>query len=177
MDVPLIEEVARLRPDWHWVFIGGKSNLIKLSGPNVHFLGPKPYSELPGYYRHIDVCVLPWNQENVFTSYGSAIKVREYLASGKPVVIAPLYEYLQMPGVRIYRTVEEFIALVTEALACDTARERQLRQNAVRNCTWDVRAREVANLFRRLLDGQSVAQSVAPGNGNVLDEARAPASR
>ncbi|HKN35810.1 MAG TPA: glycosyltransferase [Terriglobales bacterium] len=164
MDVPLIEEVSRRRPDWHWVFIGGKSNLIKLSGPNIHFLGPKPYSDLPGYYRHIDVCVLPWNQQNVFTSYGSAIKVREYLASGKPVVIAPLYEYLQTPGVRIYRTVEEFIALVTEALACDTPRERQLRQEAVRDCTWDVRAREVANLFRRLLEGQNVAQAVLPGN-------------
>jgi len=79
-------------------------------------------------------------------------------------VIAPLYEYLQTPGVRIYRTVEEFIALVTEALACDTPRERQLRQEAVRDCTWDVRAREVANLFRRLLEGQNVAQAVLPGN-------------
>jgi glycosyltransferase involved in cell wall biosynthesis len=186
MDLPLIEEVARLRPEWHWVFIGGKSNLVKLAGPNVHFLGPKPYSELPGYYRHIDVCVLPWNQQNVFTSYGSAIKVREYLASGKPVVIAPLYEYLQMPGVRIYRTVEEFIALVTEALASDTPRQRQLRQNAVRNCTWDVRAREVASLFRRLLDGEDVAQPVLTGNRTSAletcpdpfpNQARAPSGR
>jgi len=61
MDVPLIEHVARMRPDWHWVFIGGKSNVLRLSGPNIHFLGPKPYSELARYYHHIDVCVLPWN--------------------------------------------------------------------------------------------------------------------
>ena len=53
----------------------------------------------------------------MFTSYGSAIKVREYLATGKPVVISPLYEYLRTPGVKIYRTVDEFIALVEEALA------------------------------------------------------------
>ena len=84
MDVPLIEHVARVRPDWHWVFIGGRSNVVQLSAPNIHFLGPKPYSELPRYYRHVDVCVLPWDQHNVFTSYGSAIKVREYLATGKP---------------------------------------------------------------------------------------------
>ena len=154
IDAPLIERVSKLRPDWQWVFIGGKSNALKLSGPNIHFLGSKPYSELPGYYRHIDVCVLPWNQQNVFTSYGSAIKVREYLATGKPVVIAPLHEYLQTPGVRIYRTIEEFIAVVAEALACDTSRERQMRQDAVRDCTWDVRAREVASLFRRLIDNK-----------------------
>ena len=166
MDVPLIEHVARVRPDWHWVFIGSKSNVIQVSAPNIHFLGPKPYSELPRYYRHIDVCVLPWNQHNVFTSYGSAIKVREYLATGKPVVISPLYEYLQTPGVRIYRSIDEFIRFVDEALSCDTPRERQLRQDAVRDCTWDVRAREVASLFRRLLDGQDFGKAMLPCAGH-----------
>jgi len=163
MDFPLIEQVARMRPDWHWVFIGTKSNVVQVSAPNIHFLGPKPYSELPRYYRHVDVCVLPWNQHNVFTSYGSAIKVKEYLATGKPVVISPLYEYLQTPGVRIYRSIDEFIAMVTEALASDTPRERQSRQDAVRDCTWDVRAREVASLFRRLIDGQDVSKAVSAG--------------
>jgi glycosyltransferase involved in cell wall biosynthesis len=165
MDVPLIEQVARMRPDWHWVFIGSKSNVVQVSAPNIHFLGPKPYSELPSYYRHIDVCVLPWNQQNVFTSYGSAIKVREYLATGKPVVISPLYEYLQTPGVKIYRSTDEFINLVAEALSSDTQRARQLRQDAVRDCTWDVRAREVASLFRRLLDGQDVSKAVTSCTG------------
>ena len=166
MDVPLIEHVARVRPDWHWVFIGSKSNVIQMSAPNIHFLGPRPYSELPRYYRHIDVCVLPWNQKNAFTSYGSAIKVREYLATGKPVVISPLYEYLQTPGVRIYRSIDEFIRLVDEALSSDTPRERQLRQDAVRDCTWDVRAREVASLFRRLLDGQDFGKAMLPCAGH-----------
>src|SRR2546425_9440372 len=45
-------------------------------------------------------------------------------ATGKPVVISPLYEYLHTPGVRIYRSIDEFIALVTEALTCDSPRER-----------------------------------------------------
>ncbi len=156
MDVPLIEHVARVRPDWHWVFIGAKSNVVKLCAPNIHFLGIKPYSELPRYYNHIDVCVLPWVQHNTFTSYGSAIKVREYLATGKPVVISPLYEYLHTPGVKIYRSPDEFIELVEKALAFDTPWERQTRQDAVRNCTWEVRAKEVATLFRGLLDGQDV---------------------
>ena len=39
MDAPLIEQVTKLRPDWHWAFIGGKSNALQLSGPNLHFLG------------------------------------------------------------------------------------------------------------------------------------------
>jgi glycosyltransferase involved in cell wall biosynthesis len=152
--------VARVRPDWHWVFIGAKSNVVKLSAPNIHFLGIKPYSELPRYYNHIDVCVLPWVQHNTFTSYGSAIKVREYLATGKPVVISPLYEYLDTPGLKIYRSPDEFISLVEEALAQDMPWERQARQDTVRNCTWDVRTKEVASLFRQLLDGQDVGKAV-----------------
>lgn len=155
MDVALIEHVAKARPDWHWVFIGSKSNVVRLSAPNIHFLGTKPYSELPRYYRHIDVCVLPWVQDNAFTNYGSAIKVREYLATGKPVVISPLYEYLRTPGVRIYRSTEEFLAMVQESLSADFPCDREARQKVVLNCTWDVRAREVAELFRGLLEGQA----------------------
>src|SRR5438128_11002569 len=154
MDVPLIEEVARSRPDWHWVFIGTKSNLVQTSAPNVHFLGPKPYAELPRYLRAIDVCVLPWRQNHEFTSYGSAIKVREYLATGKPVVISPLYEYLRTPGVRIYRTTLEFIAAVESALSDDTPADRALRQSFVRNCTWDSRARAVGELITKCSSGQ-----------------------
>jgi glycosyltransferase involved in cell wall biosynthesis len=171
MDVPLIEHVARVRPNWHWVFIGAKSNVVKLSAPNIHFLGIKPYSELPRYYNHIDVCVLPWVQHNTFTNYGSAIKVREYLATGKPVVISALYEYLNTPGLKIYRSPDEFISLVEKALAHDTPLERQVRQNAVRHCTWDIRAREVATLFRRLLDGQDGSQGrFLPDTGMQQDK-------
>ena len=152
MDAPLIEYVAQQRPNWHWVFVGGKSKLLKLSGPNLHFVGQKSYAELPRYYRHMDVCVLPWNQQNVFTNYGSAIKVKEYFATGLPVVLSPLYEYLNTPGVRFYRTPDEFIAQVEDALANDTPQQRKLRQEAVRDATWDVRAEQVAVLFRELLD-------------------------
>jgi glycosyltransferase involved in cell wall biosynthesis len=160
MDVPLIEEVARLRPDWHWVFIGRKSNLVQISAANVHFLGPKPYAELPAYLRHIDVCVLPWRTDNEFTSYGSAIKVREYLASGKPVVMAPLYEYLGNPGIRTYRSAKEFIAAVDDVLSHDNSSQREVRQNSVRDCTWDSRTEELSGVIASLLrNGRSGVQA------------------
>jgi glycosyltransferase involved in cell wall biosynthesis len=162
MDVALIEQVANLRPDWHWVLIGTKSNLIQISAPNAHFLGRKTYNELPRYVKHFDVCVLPWSQKNVFTSYGSAIKVREYLATGKPVVISPLYEYLNTPGVRIYRTTQEFIAAVEDALRTDTEANRRVRQATVRNSTWDVRTQQVGGLIASLLRQQPGARECAP---------------
>jgi glycosyltransferase involved in cell wall biosynthesis len=154
MDPELIAEVARLRPGWHWVLLGLKSNLVRISAPNIHFLGSKPYSSLPRYIRRFDVCVLPWRADNPFTSYGSAIKVREYLATGKPVVIAPLYEYLETPGLRFFRGTQEFIEQVENALEKDTLALAAQRQAVVRNGTWDERARQLATLINSLLQGQ-----------------------
>ncbi len=156
MDVPLIKEVVKRRPEWHWVLIGPKSNLVQINAPNVHFLGSKPYSELPRYLMPIDVFVLPWRLDSEFVRYGSAIKVREYMATGKPVVIAPLYEYQKTPGLRFYRTADEFIAAVEDAIACDTPEDRQLRQSLVRECTWDVRTQQVGALITGLLAGRGV---------------------
>ena len=116
MDVALIKEVAARRPAWHWVFIGLRSNLVQIHAPNVHFLGSKRYADLPAYLREFDVCVLPWQQNHIFTNYGSAIKVREYMATGKPVVITPIYEYRDAPGIRFFQTADQFIAAVEDAL-------------------------------------------------------------
>jgi glycosyltransferase involved in cell wall biosynthesis len=154
MDTDLMTEISRLRPEWHWVLLGLKSNLVKISAPNVHFIGSKPYRNLPQFARHFDVCVLPWRSANAFTSYGSAIKVREYLATGKPVVIAPLFEYLHTPGLRFYRGAEEFIAQVEDALENDTPALAAQRQAVVRGCTWDARAHQLATLIGGLLRGQ-----------------------
>jgi glycosyltransferase involved in cell wall biosynthesis len=154
MDTELMAEVARLRPNWHWVLLGLRSNLVKVSAPNLHFLGSKPYKDLPQYIGHFDVCVLPWRETNAFTSYGSAIKVREYLATGKPVVMAPLYEYLQTPGLRFYHGTQEFIAQVEAALTTDTAALAAQRQAAVKHGTWDARAVELATLIESLLNGR-----------------------
>jgi glycosyltransferase involved in cell wall biosynthesis len=159
MDVPLIQEVARRRPHWQWALIGSKSNGVRIDAPNVHFLGSKAYKDLPSYVRQIDVFVLPWRLDSEFVRYGSAIKVREYLATGKPVVIAPLYEYQKTPGLRFYRTADEFIFAVEDALECDTPQDQRLRQSTVRTCTWDVRTREVGTLIASLLAGRGIPAS------------------
>jgi glycosyltransferase involved in cell wall biosynthesis len=164
MDTDLMAEVARLRPEWHWVMLGLKSNLVQVAAPNIHFLGSKPYAELPKFVKRFDVCVLPWRQDNAFTSYGSAIKVREYLATGKPVVISPLYEYLNTAGVRIYRSTDEFVRLVEDALHNDTAVAKQRRQAVVHGNDWDARARQVAGLIQSLKRGERYAYASPMAN-------------
>jgi len=153
LDQELIKRAAKERPDWHWVFIGNRLRELPIEKlPNTHFLSRIAYNDLPRYAAGFDVCVLPWETEKSFTSYGSAIKVREYLATGKPVVIAALPEYEAMSDVlRIARSREDFFNLIQEALNEKDPNAAIRRQNAVRNGTWDARANWVSDLIERSL--------------------------
>ena len=103
--------------------------------------------------------MLPWETEQSFTSYGSAIKVREYLATGKPVVIAPLPEYEAMSGVlRIARSRDEFLRLVEDALNETDPAAKARRQAAVASGTWEARGEWVGNLIERVLDAKRLKQ-------------------
>jgi len=153
VDQELIKRAARERPEWQWIFIGNKSRGLEIEGlPNTHFLPPVPYAELPNYAAGFDVCVLPWETEQSFTSYGSAIKVREYLATGKPVVIAPLPEYEPLSDVlRIARSRNDFLRMVEEALGEKNSEAAIKRQAAVASGTWDARATWVGGLIEEVL--------------------------
>ena len=153
IDQALIRYVSRERPDWQWVLLGLKAARLDVEDlPNFHHLGAKPYTEMPRYAASFDVCVLPWVTDNEFVSYGSAIKVREYLATGKPVVITPLYEYESLDGIlRVSRGYDDFIAKVEDALANDSPEKREARQQAVKESTWDARAEEVSDAIDALV--------------------------
>jgi glycosyltransferase involved in cell wall biosynthesis len=154
VDQELIKRASRERPDWHWIFIGNRSRGLEIEDlPNVHFLPAVAYDELPRYAAGFDVCVLPWETEQAFTSYGSAIKVREYLATGKPVVIAPLPEYEPMADVlRIARSRDDFLRLVQDALNEEGDERARARQSSVASGTWDARAEWVSDLIEEALE-------------------------
>ena len=153
VDQELIRRAARERPEWQWVFIGNKSRGVEIESlSNTHFLPPVAYNELPDYAAGFDVCVLPWDTAHSFTSYGSAIKVREYLASGLPVVISPLPEYEPMSDVlRIARSHDDWFRLVEEALQENDPAAARARQAAVAGGTWDARAEWVSSLIEGAL--------------------------
>lgn len=153
MDQDLIKLASVDRPEWQWIFIGNLARGTDLADlPNVHFFPAVPYDDLPSYAAGFDVCVLPWKTEHAFTSYGSAIKVREYLATGIPVVISPLPEYESMSDVlRIARSRDEFIRFVEDALVESDPEKALLRQAAVQSGTWDARAEWVSDLIESKL--------------------------
>ncbi len=167
VDQDLIKRASRERPDWNWIFIGNKSRGLEIENlPNVHLLPAVSYDRLPNYAAGFDVCVLPWDTEVAFTSYGSAIKVREYLATGKPVVISPLPEYETMSDVlRIARSDDGFLQLIDKALQEQGTEASRARQAVVRNGTWDARAEWVSDLIEGVLLKKGADHPLPLGEG------------
>ena len=95
VDLDLLADVARRRPDWHIVMIGDADSNVDLAQyraiRNMHFLGRKSYADLPAYCKHFDVGLIPF-KINELTEAVNPIKLREYLAAGLPVVSTPLPE-------------------------------------------------------------------------------------
>src|ERR1044072_635537 len=153
VDQELIKRALRERPDWQWIFIGNKSRGVEIEAlPNTHFLPPVPYPELPRYAAGFDVCVLPWDTAHSFTSYGPGIKVREYRASGKPVVISPLPEYESMSEVlRIARSHDDWFRQVADALHENDPAAAAMRQATVARRTRNARAEWVSGLIEKTL--------------------------
>jgi glycosyltransferase involved in cell wall biosynthesis len=132
MDLALLEGVARLRPDWQLVMIGpvvkiDEQDLPRL--PNIHYLGGKPYTELPHYLAGWDVALMPF-AKNDATRFISPTKTPEYLAAGKPVVSTSIRDVVRPYSVQglahIADTPMDFVAACNSCL--NDRRERFLRR-------------------------------------------------
>ena len=159
LDLELLEDLARARPDWQLALVGRQRIGADLSVleelPNVHMLGYRPYEDLPGVLRGLDVCLLPYRR-NELTDSCSPLKVFEYLASGLPVVAAPLAGLgsaaevvVQVQGVRAW------IEAIGAALA-DPARGREERLAVARRSSWEHRVDE---LEARLEEARELARA------------------
>jgi glycosyltransferase involved in cell wall biosynthesis len=147
-DYELLEQTARLRPDWNFLLIGpdydGSVRRAAVLGcPNVAWIGPRPYSSLPAYLRTFDVATIPFRL-NPITMATSPLKLYEYFAGGRPVITTAMPECVAHPEVDVVATADQFAA------ALDLARGKggspavaaRLRSVAAAN-SWRTRVRQI----------------------------------
>ena len=143
MDLPLLEGIAAARPDWQFVMLGPVVKIDAALLPraaNLHYLGPKPYEELPGYIAGWDVALMPFAR-NEATRFISPTKTPEYMAAGKPVVSTSIRDvvrpYGQQSLVRIADEVGSFVQACTDAMAEDATRRLMQADAFLRHTSWD----------------------------------------
>ncbi len=143
MDIELLEQIARARPEWQFVMIGP---VVKISdeelpkGDNLHYLGQKTYKELPNYLAHIDAAMMPF-AINDSTRFISPTKTPEYLAAGKSVISTPIQDVVRPYGekdlVIIAADCESFVAGLEHLLFEDQTQRRSRADAFVSRLSWD----------------------------------------
>jgi len=121
LDYELIGALAAARPNATVLMIGPVAKVDPRDlpqGPNIKWLGQRPYADLPRYLKAFDVCLMPFAL-NEATEYINPTKTLEYMASGKPIVSTPVADVVRnfTPIVSIARTPAEFVQAVTLAAA------------------------------------------------------------
>jgi glycosyltransferase involved in cell wall biosynthesis len=151
IDLDLIAALAERRPQWTFLMIG---RLAVDPGrlrdrANVVFAGPQPYRSLPSWAKAFDVAIIPYRLTRQVVN-AAPLKLREYLATGKPIVAVPAPEIERFAGlVRIARDADAFVDAIEDALANDTGADRARRMGATAGMTWDARIGEVVEIVER----------------------------
>ncbi len=153
VDLELISNLARKRTDWSFVIIGPSQlpigDLPRL--PNIHFLGPIPYRELPGHARLFDVGIIPF-RINKLTRSVNPLKLFEYFALGLPVVSTPLPEVAGHPGLlSVADGAEQFEKAISKALSEDSAELRERRKRYAEANSWASRAADLRKHIEEIL--------------------------
>lgn len=172
IDLGLIDHVARSRPEWQIVMIGP---VVKIDPntlprrPNIHWLGMKPYAELPSYFAGWHVATMPF-AINDATKYISPTKTPEYLAAGLPVVSTPIRDVVRQYGqlglARIAATPEEFLAEIEHALTFGMSMKWRERADAfLHTLSWDRTWQAMSSLIQELENS---------GNEKTMTAASAP---
>lgn len=155
MDIDLVDYLARNQRDKHFVFLGRVS--IPLDGvrenQNVSFLGQVDYADLPAYASASDVLIIPF-KINDWTKNINPIKLKEYLATGKPVVSTAIPEALQWSNLICVASDKEEFARLVDASAGDSAEDRERRLAHVSGLTWEARVDEISSVIQDALQAR-----------------------
>jgi len=162
LDQELLVQTIKALPHWRFVFIGKiDCNVDKLQQfSNVYFLGSKPHTDLPKYIQNWNVAILPF-VDNKQIQMCNPLKLREYLASGTPIVTTdfnalngyrkylqiadsakPFYQAILLANAEIVPAINfNKIDTIDDLLAITNI--KQLRKEAVIDESWESRALDV----------------------------------
>lgn len=167
VDYAMIAEIARRRPDWHFVLVGDPSQQVNARAdadralcrtrPNVHFLGGRPIQTIPGYVAHMDVNLMCYRlADDMWIKAIYPLKLHEYLAVGHPVVSADIPSVRPFADVvRIADGIDDWQAAIEQALAGQGQGTPALRREVAGRNGWNSRVRTLTGWLSDL---------VAPGN-------------
>jgi len=170
LDFEIIDRIAVAHPQWQIILVGP---VVKIDAstlplrPNIHYLGQRPYRDLPALVGGWDVGLMPFVL-NASTGFINPTKALEYMAAGRPIVSTPIHDVAELYGDIVYvgDGPEGFQMACERALiAFDAERERRraAQQRVLENTSWDATVTEMDAILSAIADRERVpATNLAP---------------
>jgi UDP-galactopyranose mutase len=183
-DIELLDAAARRRPDWHFVMIGPVVKIDPESlpkHPNIHYLGPKTYDELPAYLAGWDIALLLFAR-NESTRFISPTKTPEYLAAGKPVISTSIRDVVRPYGdldlVQIADSPTEFINAAEKMLLKSPDSNEWLKRvdEFLADFSWDKTWAQMAVLINEVIEKRRAPKSAKSASASFSEGRRQPAA-
>lgn len=161
LDYDLIAQLADARPDWNIVMVGPTAKVSPEDLPqraNLHWMGGRPYEQLPAYTRAFDLCLMPFAL-NEATEYINPTKALEYMATATPVVSTAVPDVCSnfASVVKIAGSPAEFVAMCREQVATpdEVAVQRGLKM--ANENTWEAIVAKLENHIDKAIRDRSQA--------------------
>lgn len=146
IDLGLVAWLAEQRPAWTFLMIGRVAvpDAEVPRRPNLVYLGRRPYETLPAYGKAFSAALIPYHLTTQVL-HANPLKLREYLAMGRPIVSVSTPEIDRFAAhVRIGRTREELLAHLDAAVGRGlTESELRAQTTLASTMTWDANLRRV----------------------------------
>jgi UDP-galactopyranose mutase len=169
LDLALLNALASAHPEWQIVMVGPTVKIDPAALPrhrNIHYLGQRPYEQLPAYLAGWDVCLLPFARNDA-TRFISPTKTLEYMAAERPIVSTRITDVVRSYSDIVYLADEpaEFVRSCERALAAPREeREARLRagREVLARTSWDETAKRMEQLIDQALAPAAPSGSATP---------------
>ncbi len=146
LDWDLLYFLAKSLRDINFVFVGKLESNIERSFPNMFFIPPITYEKVPSVLKSLDVLILPY-RVNDFTQTLNPLKLKEYLASGRPIVGSSLKEIEKWsPFVKVAKNPQEWIEALQKAFLEDRSALLPKLYHSLAEEDWSVKAKNFLNI-------------------------------
>ena len=151
IDIPAIAEAADQLQDWTFVLIGKiETDISPLREcRNIIFQPAMPHGELATWSQHWDVSLLPFLKNRQIDA-SNPLKLREYLAAGRPV--AATYRFAAIDDLKApVATPKPGANFASAIVSAASMRKRVFEfRKQLAGETWEARAHTVAELINAL---------------------------
>lgn len=171
-DVELWGWLARARPNWSFVAVGPiapsrQAEISALRLPNCHFLGLRPRAAMPGYLKAFDVATIPFVHSEQ-TRHIYPLKVNEYLAAGKPVIMTDFAPLADLEGMAVAAGDRQaFLAALDQALVPSVRATAERIQRAQEH-RWEARCQQMEAAILSVLASKTRATPIPLGAERII---------